>query len=168
MMKFALRWLSILALLCTPISALAATTPNSFITAQTPRSYKANIVNASGVVTLAATTNYVTLATGATNGTIINSVLCASNDTATHNLVIGQIRSSTLYPMAVIAIAAGSTTSLAQVYPFEVPSLSSLPYDPDGNTYQILESGDTLVVGVLTTAVTAALAISCTTNGADY
>ncbi len=167
-MKFISRWLLALALLCAPIGAFAAATPNSFVTAQTPRAYKVNIVNASGIVTLAAVTNYLTLAQGGTNGTIINGVLCTSNDTATHNLVLGVIRSSTLYPLGVFAVAAGSTTSLAQVTPFSVPGIPGLPLDPDGNPYLILESSDALSVGVLTTAVTAALAISCTTNGADY
>lgn len=166
------RWLSgLILLLLVSGPAWAVTNVPTF--APTPKAYKAQITNASGVVTLVATTNFVTVATGATNGTRINALYCTSSDStvAGHNIAVGIVRSATLYPLGVIAIAQSTVTSTTQANVLtQLNANLTLPIDSDRNPFIHLESTDQLVVGVLTTAVqnTPGMAISCMSNGADF
>ncbi len=149
--------------------AQASVTPNSIVTAQTPRADAVQIVNGSGVVTLNSNANYVTLGAAPTNYSAIKEVTCTSTDTATHNVVIARIRSTTVYPLAVMALSAGSATALG-VFASDPMSSTNMwnALDSDGNHIFQMTSADTLAVGVLTTVVTAATAVSCTDTGGDY
>ena len=167
-MKWGRIFLACLWICAIATSASATVTANSIVTTQNPKAYKAQVVNASGVVTLTATTNYVTVVTGGANGTKVVSLVCTSNDAASHNIAYGFIRSATFYPLGVAAIGSASATSVTSVNLLASGQTSGLAVDSDGNPYVLLESTDTLVAGVLTTAVTASDAVSCMATAADF
>lgn len=152
--------------MCAIATSAGAVTANSIVTTQTPKGYKAQIVNGSGVVTLTATTNYVTVVTGAPSKVV--GLICTSNDAAAHNIAYGFIRSATFYPLGVAAIGSASAASVTSVNLFASGQTPGLAVDSDGNPYVLLESTDTLVAGVLTTAVTASDAVSCMATAADF
>ena len=175
------RWLSLLlgvALWLGASGAWAQTT--NFVNLQTPRADEAQVVNGSSTVSLTATTNYVTLLptfpnTVGAKGGIITGLYCTSNDTVTHNLAIVRVNGTTLYPLAVAAISAGTATALGIITSVNgiigdnlLQGILGLSIDPYANPIMQYNSTDTIKIGVLTTVVSSSDAISCWDTGGDY
>lgn len=167
------RLLVALALCLWAMPALATVTANSVVTAQTSQAPKVQILPGSLTVTLTSTTNFVTLYTGAANGSLVSSIICTSNDTASHNIVLGEEKAgalTTLLPISVTAIGSASATTVTNTGTnmLSGTAIPGLAQDSDGNPVFPLNANDVLVVGVLTTAVTASDAISCFAKAADF
>jgi hypothetical protein len=130
----------ILALLLTPISAFAATTPNSFVTPQTPNR---------GIVRFLQGTDapftFKVLYTAGANGSRCYAMMSSNNDSVTHPLVVAVFNGGVIYnsiQLTSVAVAGNS----AGVPPQNLMAAFSgaLPVDQNGNPFIQLISGDTL------------------------
>jgi len=118
-----------------------------------------------GVVQIvpADTTANKTVVTAGSDGSKVFALYAHSDDTAARDLRISVVRSAVTYPITTVNVplTSGHTSAIAPVnllaggqFPADM-----LAKDQDGQSYLFLESGDTLVVNVLT-AVTSAKTIT--------
>jgi hypothetical protein len=115
------------------------------------------------------TTAKKTLVTGGTNGTKIESINVASDDTAAKNLILYLSDGTTDYLLTWVNIPAtsGFTTSNPSVAVLQNTQLPSTDYDSNGNKVFFLKSGWIIKVAV-SAAVTTAKTIHITASGADF
>lgn len=105
------------------------------------------------------TTGNKTVITAGANGTKVIALYAYSDDTAARDIRVSIVRSATTYPISCVNVplTSGHTSSIPPVNLFggsQFPA-NMLALDQDGQPYLFLESGDTLVVNVLTTVTTA-------------
>lgn len=129
---------------------------------QTVKNYVAQILPGS-------TTSLVTLVTGATNGTKIESINVASTDTSARDVQVWLTVSAVNYLLTTvnIPINAGNTNAVVAVDLLRNAQWPSLAYDNNGNKYIYIASGSTLSVAALTT-VTTAKSINFLAQGGDF
>lgn len=110
-----------------------------------------------------------TLYTGAANGTKIDNILISSTDTSNRDLVFYITSGGIDYQIATISCIAnsGNTNAIYPIGLFSHVAFNYLNFDPMGNHYMYLKSGDVLKVKSATT-VTAAKAIQFTVQAGDY
>jgi len=138
--------------------------------ANVPNGGTAKFQNSDGAGTLGSDTNGKTIYTpDATYGGRVFSVLASTDDTSAVNLFIYILRSSTVIPIGIANMPAGSgnSGSVANVDLIDAAAIKGLPYDSYGKRYIPLKGGDVLKAVPLT-AVTSTKSAYVTTIGADY
>jgi hypothetical protein len=116
----------------------------------------AQLVNGSGADT------YITLYTAPASGSVVESIAVTSTDTSARDITIAVQKGGTDYPIGTmtIPINAGSIAATAAIDFLNSVQCPWSRFDANGNRVLYLETGSVLRVKVLTTAVTAAKAIS--------
>jgi len=166
------KLLSVLLLLLMPMRVLAVTATPVFV--QTPKLGEAQVLNATSTVAIASNaasaTGTVTAYTCGANGSKIVGILAGSTDTSAMTLEVMVINSSKVYVLTIAAVPAGAGTaaSTPPVNVFSSANTPGLPIDSDGNPFLYCASGDTIAVGVITTAVTANKAVTALVFAADF
>lgn len=122
----------------------------------TIKNYAVQLVNGSGADT------YVTLYTAPANGGVVESIAVTSTDTSARDVTFTVTKSAVDYPLGTktIAVNAGSIAATPAVDLLNATECPWTRVDANGNRVLYLETGSVLKVKVLTTAVTAAKAIS--------
>lgn len=107
-------------------------------------------------------TNAKTIVTAGSNGSKVVSLIATSDDSSARAFKISIVRSGTAYVIGTVSIPANSGTngSTATVNLLGSGLLPGLAIDNDGQSYLLLESGDTLTATLTTSAVTAAKVVS--------
>jgi len=140
---------------------------------QTPLAWAAALINSTGAFTFAANsnvlTNLVSLVSGGTNGTKVETINVSTTDTSNNTLYLLLNNGTFLSILSVFSIVAGSgttttTPSVNLLTSTQFPGLSS---DSNGNKYLYLPSGSSLYVGTLA-AVTSAKQVSVVAFGANF
>jgi hypothetical protein len=127
-----------------------------------PKVSNAEIANADA-------SNLKTVVTGAPNGSKVNSLTLASDDTAAREVQLGVTQNAgAFFPLGTVSvpITAGTVAATPAVNALNRTACPGLPLDSDGNPYLLLESGDTLQIKALTT-VTATKKIYATALHGD-
>jgi len=129
---------------------------------QTPKRGMVQIANADA-------SNLKTVVTAGASGSKVVSLIFSSSDTSARDVQWGVSRSGTFYPIATITIpiTAGQVAGTPPINGLSSAYAPGLPTDNDGQTYLMLESGDTLDCKSLTT-VTSAKAISASANYGNF
>ena len=152
------------ALLAAAPLAQAAVAPNSFITPQTPQGYTpVQIVNGTASA-------YLTILTGATNGSKITAIFVSNDDTSAYTLTCAVKVSSTDYQWFQVSIpaASGNSTSYPPIELLGVLAAYGSPLkDSDGVPYFTLASGAIFECKSGTT-VTSAKHLTFVPFGADF
>ena len=115
------------------------------------------------------TTTLKTLITGGTNGTKIEAINVASDDTASKNLQLYLNDGTTDYLLTWVAIAAtsGFTTSVPSVAPLQSTQFPLNYFDSNGNKVFFIKSGWSLKIAVSAT-MTTAKTMHITAIGSDF
>ena len=115
------------------------------------------------------TTTKKTLVTGGANGTKIEAINVASDDTASKNLQFYLSDGATDYLLTWVAIAAtsGFTTTVPSVAPLQSTQFPLNWFDANGNKCYMLKSGWSLKVAVSAT-MTTAKTMHITAIGSDF
>lgn len=127
-----------------------------------PKVSNAEIANADA-------SNLKTVVTGALNGTKVNSLTLTSDDTAARDVQFGVTQfGGSFFPLGTVTvpITAGTIAATPAVNALNRTACPGLPLDSDGNSYLLLESGDTFQIKALTT-VTATTKIYATAIHGD-
>lgn len=111
----------------------------------------------------------VTVYTGGTNGSKIESLFVSSTDTTARDIQISIVISSVTYILGTVTIPinSGNINSAPTVNYFQSSQLPNLAKDSNGNPYLYLASGAVLQAEALTT-VTSGKVISIMAFGGDY
>jgi hypothetical protein len=129
---------------------------------QTIRNGAAEILPASG-------STVVTLATGGTNGTKIESLNLINTDTNAYSIQMVVQISSVSYILGVLALAAstGYSSTVPALAPLRNGNIPGFAFDSNGNPYLYLASGATLGFSS-TTTVSTGKAIHIFGQGGDF
>jgi hypothetical protein len=111
----------------------------------------------------------VTLVTGATNGSKVESINIASTDTTARDLQLILTISSVDYILGTLSVLAntGFTNAVPSINVMNHSQLPIFSYDNNGNRYLYVASGSVLSVKTLTT-VTAAKEVDVFAFGGDF
>lgn len=145
-----------------------AVTPNSVITPQTPKMTPQNFVQGTD-----SAGTYKTLYTAGANGSkVVGIVMTTDDGSASHVVSLAITRSATDYVIGAYTLPInsgtdGSTAGVDLLAGGPSGLIRGLPVDNDGQTYLLLESGDTLRA-TFATALTASKRINVMTIGADF
>ena len=172
--------------------AEAAFTANSPISPQQTNRGIAQVLNSSGICSIAnngaSLTNGVVLYNSASsspggqngvtlgNGSRITSILCATNDTAANvvQLILsaGAASANKLYYLASVSIPGNSATLSTGGTPavnlLSAVNIPGLGIESDGNPYLDINNLDQLTICVWTTAVASNKALTCIANARDW
>lgn len=113
-----------------------------------------------------------TLFTAGTNGSKVESISISSSDTSARDVSIYLTRSATNYLLSTVSIPAGAGQPAAPAATPAVDILRSaqipgLAYDPNGNHYLYLMSGDTLTISAPVT-ITSAKTVTAVASGGNF
>ena len=131
--------------------------------------YPQTIKNWAVQILPADTTTIKTIASGGTNGSVIEMLTVASTDTVARDLVFYLNDGTTNYQLFTInvPINAGNTNAIAAVAPFNSTLWSAVPFNNSGNKFIYLANGWSLRANS-TAAVSATRAINIVAHGGDY
>lgn len=135
---------------------------------QTPKVTPQNFVQGTD-----AAGTYKTLYTAGANGSKVVAVMVSTDDgSASHLLTLALTRSATDYTIGTYTLPVnsggdGSTAGVDMLRGGPNTLIKGLPQDNDGQSYLLLESGDTLRL-TFATALTASKRINVITIGADF
>lgn len=129
---------------------------------QTIKNYVAQIQNSDA-------SNKITIVTGATNGTKIESINVASTDTSARDIALYLTVSAVDYLLTTISIPAnsGNTNALPAIDLLASSQFPSLSLDNNTNSYIYIASGAVLKAASTTTLTTAKV-IQFVAQGGDY
>ena len=115
------------------------------------------------------TTTIKTIATAATNGSVIEYINVASTDTVARDLVFYLNDGTTNYQLFTLSIPinSGNTNAIAAVAPLNSTLWPSTPFNNSGNKFIYLGQGWSLRVNS-TVAVSATRVINIVAHGGDY
>jgi hypothetical protein len=131
--------------------------------------YPQAIVNAAAQIVNATGSALVTLVTGGTNGTKIESLNVSSTDTSARDIQLWMTISAVNYLLGTVSIPAnaGNVNNIVSVDILRNIQIPSLAYDNNGNKYLYVASGAVLSIAALTT-VTSAKAIAALAQGGNF
>lgn len=151
--------------------AVVSTTP---VVPQAPKLGEAQVLNATSTISIASNaasaSGTVTAYTCGTNGSKIVGMMAGTTDTSSNIVQVLVVNTSKVYLLATVTVAAGSgnVSGTAPVNLMSSTNMPGLPRDSDGNPFILCASGDTIVVGVQTTAVTSNKALTVVLVAADF
>jgi len=108
-----------------------------------------------------------TLIVAGSNGNKVVNLVASSNDSSPRDIQVSLVRSATTYVLATTTVAANSGNAAGTAPVDLLAIIPNLARDQDGQPYLFLESGDTLVVGTLTTVTTAKI-VSVHSDHAEF
>lgn len=138
--------------------------------ANVPNGGVALIVGSSNTVLLGSNTNGATAYTAGTQGGRVMSLTAVMDDTVTNNVFVWILRSSTVIPLGLVAVAASSGNTNAARFNIDFldgVNILGLPIDNTGKRYIPLLANDVLRVGALSN-LTTAKTIWVHASGNDY
>ncbi len=117
-------------------------------------------------VAVSATTTQVTIVTGGTNGTKIESLNVSSTDGSAQDIVVWMIISAVSYQLTRVTIPAnsGNSATIPAVDLLRNAQFPSLAYDPNGNKYLYVANGSTLKIATINSIST----ITYFAQGGDF
>ena len=131
--------------------------------------YPQTIKNWAVQILPADTTTIKTIATGGTNGSVIEMLTVSSSDTVARDLVFYLNDGTTNYRLFTlnIPINSGNTNAIASVAPFNSTLWPAVPFNNSGNKFIYVANGWSLRVNS-TVAVSATRSIDIVAHGGDY
>lgn len=111
-----------------------------------------------------------TVYTAGGNGSKVSSLLAVSTDTSARDVQISITNAGTSFPLGTVSVVAGAGNSSGtnSVNLLDPSKLVGLAYDPDGNPFIHLVSGDTLTVSALSTVTSGKLITVTAPTVADF
>lgn len=131
--------------------------------------YPQTIKNWAVQILPADTTTIKTIASGGTNGSVIEMLTMSSTDTVARDIRFYLNDGTTNYQLFTISapINAGNTNAIAAVAPFNSTLWSAVPFNNSGNKFIYLANGWSLTANSAVT-VSATRQINIVAHGGDY